>query len=629
VSGRRGLLWSLLIALLTLGPRPARAWWNDEWAARKPLQLDTGPAGANLAQPLPPAPLLVRLHVGNFRFELAKEDGSDLRFVAGDDKTPLPFHLEKFDPLLGEALVWVALPELKPGAKVPLWIYFHNPKATPAEEAKGTFDQSTVLVWHFAEQGQPPRDSTTFANHALAAGTPAEGALIGRGLKLDGSGSLALPASPALAWGSGAKVSLSLWAKPALAEQNGVLFTRRDGATALRVALRAGRPVVELETPAGVLRASASAALAPGSWHHLGFSAGEAIILYVDGQEAGRFSGPLPELMSPAVLGRDPLADPDQKRGAEQLPPFRGELDELQLSSALRPAGWFQLAAATQGTDPSKTLQFGNDEESGGGTGYLTVILRSVTPDGWVVIALLGVMALVSFSVMIGKVRFLARVRAANGRFTARFRLADVSISRLLPEPGGPSPLGDEKPLREATLFQLARLCASEAHKRTARGRPLSAEAIASIRASLDAELVRQGQALNRQLVLLTIAISGGPFLGLLGTVVGVMITFAAIAAAGDVNVNAIAPGIAAALVATVAGLGVAIPSLFGYNWLLAQVKSIAASQQVFADELVTRLAEEHAEGLAHGSNGHGVTIESSEVVRRAHPSPPPAPADA
>ena len=55
-------------------------------------------------------------------------------------------------------------------------------------------------------------------------------------------------------------------------------------------------------------------------------------------------------------------------------------------------------------------------------------------------------------------------------------------------------------------------------------------------------------QRLNRLMVVLTIAISGGPFLGLLGTVVGVMITFAAIAASGDVNVNAIAPGIAAAL---------------------------------------------------------------------------------
>jgi biopolymer transport protein ExbB len=94
--------------------------------------------------------------------------------------------------------------------------------------------------------------------------------------------------------------------------------------------------------------------------------------------------------------------------------------------------------------------------------------------------------------------------------------------------------------------------------------------------------------------VMLTIAISGGPFLGLLGTVVGVMITFAAIAASGDVNVNAIAPGIAAALVATVAGLGVAIPALFGYNYLITRIKDSTVEMQVFVDELVTRMAESY-----------------------------------
>jgi biopolymer transport protein ExbB len=97
---------------------------------------------------------------------------------------------------------------------------------------------------------------------------------------------------------------------------------------------------------------------------------------------------------------------------------------------------------------------------------------------------------------------------------------------------------------------------------------------------------------MNALMVLLTIAISGGPFLGLLGTVVGVMITFAAIAASGDVNVNAIAPGIAAALVATVAGLGVAIPALFGYNYLIARIKDVTTEMHGFSDELVTRLAE-------------------------------------
>ena len=68
----------------------------------------------------------------------------------------------------------------------------------------------------------------------------------------------------------------------------------------------------------------------------------------------------------------------------------------------------------------------------------------------------------------------------------------------------------------------------------------------------------------------------------------------AAIAAAGDVNVNAIAPGIAAALVATVAGLGVAIPALFGYNYLMTRIKDISADMHVFVDEFVTRMAENY-----------------------------------
>ena len=97
-------------------------------------------------------------------------------------------------------------------------------------------------------------------------------------------------------------------------------------------------------------------------------------------------------------------------------------------------------------------------------------------------------------------------------------------------------------------------------------------------------------------MVLLTIAISGGPFLGLLGTVVGVMITFAAVAAAGDVNVNAIAPGIAAALAATVAGLAVAIPSLFGYNYLLIRIKNAQSDLHVFIDEFVAKMAEFYSE---------------------------------
>src|SRR5262249_29615853 len=160
---------------------------------------------------------------------------------------------------------------------------------------------------------------------------------------------------------------------------------------------------------------------------------------------------------------------------------------------------------------------------------------------------------------------------------------------------GGKASARERKVIQAAPLFQLLHLAAQEIRRRQAgrEGRTtLSPEAIHSIRAVLDSGFVRETQRLNRLMVVLTIAISGGPLLGLLGTVIGVMITFASIAATGDVNVNAIAPGIAAALVATVAGLGVAIPALFGYNYLITRIKDTTNEMQVFVDELVTKMAE-------------------------------------
>src|SRR5262249_14386236 len=132
-----------LLVSLVLVPGVAHAWWNQDWAARKPLRIDASPAGANIAEPIGPAPVLIRLHAGNFKFDLAKEDGSDLRFIAGDDRTPLPFHFEKYDGLLGEALVWVGVPDLKPGAKNEIWLYYKNAKAPPAEDAKATYDKAS------------------------------------------------------------------------------------------------------------------------------------------------------------------------------------------------------------------------------------------------------------------------------------------------------------------------------------------------------------------------------------------------------------------------------------------------------------------------------------------------------
>jgi biopolymer transport protein ExbB len=103
--------------------------------------------------------------------------------------------------------------------------------------------------------------------------------------------------------------------------------------------------------------------------------------------------------------------------------------------------------------------------------------------------------------------------------------------------------------------------------------------------------------------VLLTLSVSGAPFLGLFGTVVGIMITFATIAATGDVNVNTIAPGVAAALTTTVAGLMVAISVMFAYNHLTLRISNLTSAMEVFADELVGRLALAHTlKGREHAS---------------------------
>jgi biopolymer transport protein ExbB len=262
----------------------------------------------------------------------------------------------------------------------------------------------------------------------------------------------------------------------------------------------------------------------------------------------------------------------------------------------------------------SPLLKYGEDEtseSSGHGGSYFVVILENVTIDGWVVIVMLVIMAAISWIVMFAKGYVISQVRKDNRKFLDKFRKLNVDDTDRLDSKESDedvelqnSPLtqalfGKHDHFQSSTIYHLYHIGAQQLNQRLGKAvgadaARLSPSAIEAMRASIDADLVRQNQKLNSQMVLLTIAISGGPFLGLLGTVVGVMITFAAIAASGDVNINAIAPGIAAALVATVAGLAVAIPALFGYNYLASRIKEISSDMHVFVDEFITRVAERH-----------------------------------
>ena len=266
-----------------------------------------------------------------------------------------------------------------------------------------------------------------------------------------------------------------------------------------------------------------------------------------------------------------------------------------------------------QGTG-SSLLTYGDDatpDSEEGGESYVMSTLDNVTVDGWVIIGILGVMCVISWMVMIVKAIVINRIHSENRKFEGAFsHLGTQDIATLNSqdlEDDDESPLlfslsNNHAAFAGSSLYRIYHVGVEEMNKRFMKSvgsdavtpQILTAASMAAVKASMDAVVVRELQKLNAQMVLLTIAISGGPFLGLLGTVVGVMITFAAIAASGEINVNAIAPGIAAALVATVAGLIVAIPALFGYNYLGSRIKIITADMHVFVDEFVAKLAEQH-----------------------------------
>jgi biopolymer transport protein ExbB len=558
----------------------AFAWWNDEWTVRKKITLDTSSIGSTISDPIGTAALLIRLHDGNFQFASAKDDGGDLRFVAEDDKTPLAFHIEKYDSLLNEAFVWVKLPDLKPGTRTSFWLYYGNSsgKAVRADDPKATYDDSTVLVYHFAGKGQPPVDDTKFGNTAQNAGTTDEGSLIGSGLRLDGQGTITIPASPSLA--SDVVLTWSAWIKLDVLQPDATIFSRRDSANGFSIGVDRGVPFVEVTRATGTQRSPPGAAIAPNIWRHLAMVAeDQRITLFLDGEQYAVLNVPLPALNTAASIGRPPADVSPRGTG------LNGELDELELSKVARPAGFIKLAALSQAGDKApKLLTLGEDERKAGFvSGYFAVILKSVTPDGWVVIGVLMVMALLTWIVMANRLGYLNGAVKGNTRFLREWNgldwvTLDLGNMEDLKSLGGRLNAAHQRVVRRAPLYRLYHVGVDEIQRRLAANpeietRGLSAQSIQAIRASLDAGQVRETQKLSRLIVFLTLSISGGPFLGLLGTVIGVMITFAAIAAQGDVNVNAIAPGIAAALVATVAGLSVAIPALFSYNYLISRIK--------------------------------------------------------
>ena len=123
--------------------------------------------------------------------------------------------------------------------------------------------------------------------------------------------------------------------------------------------------------------------------------------------------------------------------------------------------------------------------------------------------------------------------------------------------------------------------------------RRLSIKTIEHIKGNMERSVAEESLKLESGLIWLAIAVSGSPFIGLLGTVWGVMSAFSYVGAKGSADLATMAPGVAGALIATVGGLAVAIPSMFFYNWLVHNLRAFTVEMDNFALELSSKIETE------------------------------------
>lgn len=574
------------LSMSTLGVAHAdTAWWQADWKYRKPITLDAGPNGAGLGGNLGRTPVLVRLHTGNFAFDGVAAGGNDIRFVGADGHTVLNHQVEQYDAALGMALIWVDVPAISGTAPQTLWMYYGNDGAPAAGNGQRVFDPDYSAVYHFAEGGEP-RDTTAYVNHPGGAFTAADGAIIGRGAQLSGTG-LTLPGSPSLSLTAGGAMTFSAWLKPAQFGPDQAIYTRREADNVLIIGLDNGVPYVRVNEQ----RSQPVPALLAGKWSHLAVTASEGkVVLYVGGREATRIEASLPAFSGEALLGADAAPVEGQVPAIARAQPFLGDIDEVRVSKVARPATLLLADASAQGAE-SRLVAFGEDEQSAG-VSHFGFILKAMPMDAWVVVAVLGLMLLLSWALMIAKSRYFGTVAKANEAFTVQYRKvtgAPVASLKELERTGSLAPQIRDN----STLWRLYRIAMEEMDGRGSHHHGLTAAAITSIRASMDAEVTRETERMSKRMNWLSTTIEGAPYIGLFGTVIGIMLVFVVAAMAGAVDINSVAPGMAAALLCTAAGLGVAIPALFGYNWLASRAEAIAADMSVFVDEFTARLAEE------------------------------------
>jgi len=213
-------------------------------------------------------------------------------------------------------------------------------------------------------------------------------------------------------------------------------------------------------------------------------------------------------------------------------------------------------------------------------------------PAGKAVMLILAIGSAFSWTVMISKFFMVNSARRETNRLLRRFRTARKPLAIYQSReayPGSPAYAVYLAGCRELTFHLLGTTEIDDTFtQRLAEADRISPVAMNSVRSAMEREVGEQALRLEDRMTVLATAVSGAPFLGLLGTVWGVMDTFSGIAMAGHPDIAAMAPGVSGALITTVTGLLVAIPAMFGYNFLVVTLRGLIVELDNFAAELAS-----------------------------------------
>lgn len=247
----------------------------------------------------------------------------------------------------------------------------------------------------------------------------------------------------------------------------------------------------------------------------------------------------------------------------------------------------------------------------------LQFAFEKATTEGKVTITLLALLSMFSWTVIIQKGRQLYRAQKSGRKFFAAYRATrdplelfnrgddysgapayDVYLSgaeelsyhlknnpvTVKPQSGPRGPRGGDGPAGHTDLFARANTT------------KINISSFESVRVVLERAVSAQAISLEKGMIILSTAVAGGPFIGLLGTVWGVMETFSGIAKVQAASLTAMAPGVAGALIATVVGLFVAIPAMFAYNYMITTIRAITQELDNFTAEYATAIEHSYVD---------------------------------